>query len=209
MHGLCLHHGEGRLTVVRKDPTFPDPMGRDERDHEYWHEAQILRRAAIARKDLAVKAPLLWRATSGQQTALLGVTAVDRYAIVLWDSEVGRVGQIYVQGGLPAISPEEVLQKLLTRISADVLVGQDARPDLGKMSRSGQIPPLAGIATAKIDLTDTGCTAVPQPRRTLRRTRLSIHQECRCYSRQVGIRRHASSASMLIPDRSSRGGLGQ
>ncbi|WP_329431133.1 hypothetical protein OG339_47195 (plasmid) [Streptosporangium sp. NBC_01495] len=115
-----------RVWQLRKDPTFPEPMGRDDHGREYWDETDILRWAATTRKDLAAKAPLLWRPTSGQQAPLLGVATVDRYAIVLWDSEVGRIGQVYAQGGLPAIGPEEVLRELLARLSADTLIGQDA-----------------------------------------------------------------------------------
>lgn len=115
-----------RVWQLRKDPTFPEPAGRDDHGREYWHESAILRWAATARKDLAAKAPLLWRSTSGRQASLLGVTTVDRNAIVLWDTEVGRVGQVYAQGGLPGIHPERALQRLLDRVDADVLVGQDA-----------------------------------------------------------------------------------
>ncbi|NAS27380.1 hypothetical protein GT755_37645 [Herbidospora sp. NEAU-GS84] len=115
-----------RVWQLRKDPTFPESAGRDDNGREYWRETDILRWAATARKDLAAKAPLLWRPTSGRQAPLLGLTTVDRYAIVLWDSEVGRIGQVYAQGGLPGLQPERLLQQLMDRASADILVGQDA-----------------------------------------------------------------------------------
>ncbi|GAA2626800.1 hypothetical protein GCM10010411_74750 [Actinomadura fulvescens] len=115
-----------RVWQLRKDPTFPQPIGRDKNDHEYWYETQILRWAATARKDLAAKAPRLWRATSGRRAPYLGTTIIDGYMVVLWDSEVGRIGQAYAPAGLPIDRTGEILARLLPRVHADVLVGQDA-----------------------------------------------------------------------------------
>ncbi|MGI5330919.1 helix-turn-helix transcriptional regulator [Actinomadura nitritigenes] len=123
---LLLGISRPRVWQLRKDAAFPEPAGRDAQGREYWCEASILRWAASARKNLADKAPLLWRPTSGQAAPYLGLAMVDGHAVMTWDAELGRIGLVYAPAGLPIDRTGKVLQNLLRRANADVLVAQDA-----------------------------------------------------------------------------------
>lgn len=113
-----------RVWQLRKDPTFPEPAGRDEKKREYWYESQILRWAATTKRNLA--APLLFRPTSGKAAYYLGTNMVDGYVILTWDSELGRVCFLYSPRGLDAGRIVGALNELLPKTGADTLVGMDA-----------------------------------------------------------------------------------
>ncbi|GAA2455777.1 hypothetical protein GCM10010191_88790 [Actinomadura vinacea] len=115
-----------RVWQLRKDPTFPESAGRDEQGREYWYESQILRWAATTKRDLAARAPLLFRPASGQGAYYLGTSMVDGYVILNWDSELGRICFLYRPRGMEAGRIVHALNKLLPKTGADAMVGMDA-----------------------------------------------------------------------------------
>lgn len=116
-----------RVWQLRKRDDFPEPIGQDDRGHDYWYKPQILKWAAGAGRELAERAPLLWRpVSSGRPAHYLGTTMVDGHVVLTWDSELGRIGFIYAPDGFTTGAINRVLLQLLNKSGADTLVGMDA-----------------------------------------------------------------------------------
>lgn len=84
-----------RVWQLRKQESFPAPSGKDG-GKEWWWEGSILRWAANAGRDLAQRAPLLYRpVTAGAVADFDGGQVVDGHVILSWASELGRISVAY------------------------------------------------------------------------------------------------------------------
>lgn len=110
-----------RVWQLRKKPDFPEPAG-SEGGRDYWYEAAILRWAANAGRDLASRAPVLFRpAVSERPTEYIGAELIEGHVILAWSTAYGVVGLGYRQAYWDRPPPRTLLDlwpELDTAVSA-------------------------------------------------------------------------------------------
>ena len=132
-----------RVWQLRKRPDFPAPAGNDG-GRDYWYDTTILRWAAGAGRELARRAPLLYRPVSGVHPArYLGAWEVGGYVVVTFDAELGRVCL-----GYPRIDQyTQPVTGLVAAVDAEVVVRVESHWDA--RGRSGRAKPVVSAGLGR------------------------------------------------------------